>query len=67
MIQFWGMIPKGRNTNFVLDGLKKKKQSKKFFSMHMAVNLNHYKVLCMEQIIFSAQVKHNISLVITTS
>ena len=35
--------------------------------MHMAVNLNHCKVLCMEQIIFSAQVKHNISLVITTS
>ena len=67
VIQFWGMIPKGRNTNFVLDGLKKKKQSKKFFSMHMAVNLNHYKVLCMEQIIFSAQVWHNISLVITTS
>ena len=24
VIQFWGMIPKGRNTNFVLDGLKKK-------------------------------------------
>ena len=56
MIQIWGMIPKGRNTNFVLDGPKKNKQSIKFVSMHMAVNLNHYKVLCMEQIIFSAQV-----------
>ena len=67
VIQFWGMIPKGRNTNFVLDGPKKNKQSIKFVSMHMAVNLNHCKVLCMEQIISSAQVWHNISLVITTS
>ena len=64
VIQFWGMIPKGRNTNFVLDGPKKKKYK---VCLHMAVNLNNYKVLCMKQIIFSAQVWHNISLVITTS
>ena len=67
VIQIWGMIPKGRNTNFVLDGPKTNKESIKFVSMHMAVNLNHCKVLCMEQIISSAQVWHNISLVITTS
>ena len=41
-------------------------QSWKFVSMHMAVNLNHCKVLCMEQIISSAQVWHDISLVMTT-
>ena len=68
VIQIWGMIPEVRNTNFTLNGPKKKnKQSWKFVLMHMAVNLNHCKVLCMEQIISSAQVWHDISLVMTTS
>ena len=35
--------------------------------VRMAVNLNHRKVLCMEQIISSAQVWHDIILVMTTS